>query len=151
MISGFVLPDTDDADTAPFWAATRERKLVVQRCEGCGQLRFPPQPYCGKCRQAGTTWVPISGRGSIWSYVIAHSPTLAAYEPFVPFPIAVIEIEEDKRLRMVGNLVADESSPINSVNVAAIAIGRPVRVVFQQVAPDVFLPRWQLEADRGHA
>lgn len=143
MIEGMVLPDTDDAATAPFWAAARERELVVQRCDGCGQLRFPPQPYCGHCRESSTSWVPVSGRGTVWSYVIVHSPVLPAYEPFVPYPVAVIALDERPSLRMVGNLVADEGGAINSVDIASLAIGLPVAVVFQDVGHDVVMPRWR--------
>lgn len=144
MIEGLVLPDTEDPDTAPFWAAARDHKLVVQRCDGCGALRFYPQPYCGACRHPKSTWTPVSGRGRIWSYVIVHAPTLPAYAPFIPFPVAVIELAEDRTLRMIGNLVADETAAINSIDPATLSVGLPVQVVFQPVAPDVVLPRWRL-------
>ena len=44
--------------------------------------------------------------------MIVHSPVLPAYEPFVPYPVAVIALEEHPSLRMVGNLVAHEGDPI---------------------------------------
>lgn len=144
MISDPVLPDIEDPDTAPFWEAAKKKTLVIQRCDSCGTLRFTPRPRCGHCREAATSWVPVSGRGTIWSYAVVHGPVLPAYEPFVPFPVAVITLEEGDHLRMVGNIVADEASPINSVDVSDLAIGLPVEVVFQEVAPDVVLPRWQL-------
>lgn len=84
----------------------------------------------------------MSGGGQIWSFVVAHSPTLPAYEPFVPFPVAVIELQDAPGLRMVGNLVASEQAAINSVDPSSLSIGQTVRVVFQSVAPDVLLPRW---------
>ena len=144
MISDWVLPDIEDSDTAPFWVAASERRLVVQKCDSCRELRFPPQPFCGRCRHATASWVPVSGRGRIWSYVIVHAPILPAYEPFLPYPVVVIELEEDKRLRMVGNLVADQRSPINSVDSSSLRIGLPVQVVFQVIARDIVLPRWRL-------
>ena len=52
-----------------------------------------------------------------------------------------VALDEDPRLRLVGNLVARPDGPINEVDPATIRIGEPVRVVFQQVE-DVFLPRW---------
>jgi hypothetical protein len=50
-------------------------------------------------------------------------------------------LDDDTKLRLVGNLVARPDGPINEVDPATIRIGEPVRVVFQQVE-DVFLPRW---------
>ncbi len=149
MISAKVLPDTEDADTGPFWAAARERRLVVQRCDGCGALRFPPHPYCSCCRSPAMHWVPVSGRGRIWSYVVVHSPVLPAYEPFVPYPVVAIELEEDPSLHMLGNLLTDENAPINSVDPAQISIGLPVEVIFQTVAPDVVLPQWRIVPAQG--
>ena len=149
MIVDLVLPDTEDPETAPFWNATKAGKLIMQSCDHCGEKRFPPTPFCGRCRGSSTTWVPLSGRGRIWSYVVIHPPVLPAYEPFAPFPVVVITLDEGEHLRMVGNLVAGRNSAINSVDVGNLEIGAPVEVVFQDVAPDVTLPRWRLLENIG--
>jgi hypothetical protein len=142
MEQGLILPDTGDRDTAPFWAAANEGRLVVQRCGVCGRLRFPPHPFCGACRSDAHDWPEVSGRARIWSYLVHHGPTLPAYQPFTPFPVIVVELDEDRRLRMSGNLVAAPGAAINSVDPARIAIGGAVRVSFARVAPDVALPQW---------
>jgi uncharacterized OB-fold protein len=77
----------------------------------------------------------------VWSYVVAHPPLLPAYAEFAPYPVIVVELEEDPSLRLVGNLVESAVGPINAVDPASIRIGEPVRVVFAQVE-DVALPRW---------
>ena len=87
----------------------------------------------------------------IWSYVIAHSPTLTAYEPFTPYPVVVVELEEDPTIRMVGNILTDEKAAINSVDPAQLSIGLPVEVVFQEAASDVVLPQWRIVTSEGGA
>jgi uncharacterized OB-fold protein len=139
-----ILPYTDERDTEGFWAAARERRLVVQKCAACGHLRFPPHPYCPKCRSNAVGWQTMSGRGRIWSFVVAHKPTLPAFADFVPYPVAIIELDDEPRLRMTGNIVASPDAPINSVDPARLAIGQKVQVAFTQVADDVVLPRWVL-------
>lgn len=139
-----VLPFTDDRDSEGFWSAAREGRLVVQRCTGCSHLRFPAHPYCPKCRSAGFEWHQVSGRGRVWSFVTVHKPILPAFAEYVPYPVAIIELGEDARLRMAGNIVAGADAPINSVPPERIAIGAPVRAVFAKVADDVTLPRWVL-------
>jgi uncharacterized OB-fold protein len=139
-----VLPFTDDRDSAGFWAAAREHRLVVQSCTACGHLRFPAHPYCPKCRSAGFEWHPVSGRGRIWSFVTVHKPILPAFADYVPYPVAIIELAEDARLRMTGNIVTGPDAPINSVPAEHIRIGAGVRAVFSKVADDVTLPRWVL-------
>lgn len=150
MISGMVLPDADDPDAGPFWAAARERRLVVQRCGACGTLRFPPHAFCNRCHHHDADWTQLSGRGRIWSYVTVHSPTMPAYEPFTPFPVIVVELEEDRSIRMVGNILSDEQAPINSVDPACLSIGLPVEVMFQEVAADIVLPQWRIAASSGN-
>ncbi len=141
MIEGAPLPDLDD-DSAPFWTAAGRGELVVQRCDGCGRLRFPPRPMCPHCRSFELTWAPMSGRATIWSYAVPHPPLLPAFQPLAPYPVVVVALDEDPGIRMVGNLLAHEGAPINSVDPATIEIGEPVTVVFDRVADDLALPRW---------
>ena len=141
METGFLLPDVDDAATAPFWAGAARGELLVQACGACGRWRMPPRPMCPHCRSTSVTWVPTSGRGRVWSYVVAHPPLLPAYAQVAPYNAIVVELEEDPSIRFVGNLLARPDGAINEVDPATIVIGEPVRVVFQRVA-DVALPRW---------
>jgi uncharacterized protein len=83
----------------------------------------------------------MSGRGTIWSFIVPHPPLLPAYQDLAPYNVIVVALDEDPTLRMVGNLVASPDGPINEVDPATIRIGDPVRVVFQRVE-DVVLPRW---------
>ena len=141
MESGFLLPDLDDDDTAPFWQGAARGELLVQTCATCGQRRIPPRPMCPACRSLEHAWTPLSGRGTIWSFVIAHPPLLPAYQQLAPYNVITVALDDDPRLRLVGNLVARADGPMNEVDPSTIRIGEPVRVVFQRVE-DVFLPRW---------
>lgn len=141
MESGFVLPDVDTEDSAEFWAGCARGELLVQTCADCGRWRFPPRPMCPDCRSTEVLWVTASGRGRVWSFVVAHPPLLPAYGELAPYPVIVVELEEDPTIRMVGNLVTGADGPINEVDPASIEIGEPVRVVFSTV-DDVVLPRW---------
>jgi hypothetical protein len=142
MIEGLVLPRVDDAESGPFWAGCARHELLVQRCAGCGRRRVPPRPMCPACQSLAAEWEAVSGRGTIWSFVVPHPPLLPAYQQFAPYNVVVVALDEDPTLRLVGNLIAAEGEPINSVDPATIEIGEPVRVVFDQVAEDVTFPRW---------
>ncbi|MFZ4586048.1 MAG: Zn-ribbon domain-containing OB-fold protein [Acidimicrobiia bacterium] len=141
MSTGFLLPDLNDEDGAPFWAAAADHRLVVQRCARCALRTMPPRPMCPTCRGTEFAWETLSGRGTIWSYVVAHPPLLPAYAEFAPYPVVTVSIDEDPLIRFVGNLVRSSNAPINSVDPATIAIGAPVQVVFTPV-DDVVFPRW---------
>lgn len=135
MIEALPLPLLDDA-TTPFWEACRRREFTLQRCTGCQHLRFPPRPMCPRCQSFEHEWIAACGRGTIFSFVIAHAPVLPAFQSRVPFPVLLVQLDEDAQLRMVGNLVGEGGDRLR--------IGARVEVVFQDVAPDVTLPQWKI-------
>jgi uncharacterized OB-fold protein len=138
---GFLLPDLDDETSAPFWAGTSRGELLVQACGVCGAWRMPPRPMCPRCRSIAVEWLPTSGHGSIWSFIVPHPPLLAAYSELAPYNAIVVALDDDPTIRFVGNLVTGPDGAINEIDPATIAIGEPVRVVFATV-DDVALPRW---------
>jgi hypothetical protein len=141
MESGLLLPDVEDPAAAEFWAGTARSELLVQACGSCGKWRMPPRPMCPYCRSLETTWEVASGRGTIWSFIVPHPPLLPAYAELAPYNSIVVALDDDPTIRFVGNLVAREDGPINEIDPSTIAIGEPVRVVFQAVE-EVTLPRW---------
>jgi uncharacterized OB-fold protein len=141
MIEGAPLPLLDE-DSAPFWEAALRGELVIQACSSCGALRHPPRPMCPRCRSLDSQWRPMSGNATVWSYVVPHPPLLPAFMPVAPYNVCIVALDEDPLIRLVGNLVAGDGAPINSVDPATIEIGAPVRVVFDRVADDVALPRF---------
>ncbi|HUY86386.1 MAG TPA: OB-fold domain-containing protein [Acidimicrobiales bacterium] len=138
---GYLLPVLDD-DSIGFWEATRRGMLVVQACAQCDRLRFPPRPMCPWCRSLESTWKESSGRGTIWSFVIAHPPLLPAYLQFSPYNCIVVALDDDPSIRMVGNLVASAGAPLNSVDNSELQIGTNVKVVFDKLNDEITLPRW---------
>jgi hypothetical protein len=141
MEGSWLLPDLDDPDGRHFWEWTARGELRMQHCADCDRPRMPPRPMCPACGSLRDEWKAMSGRGTIWSFVVAHPPLLPAYAELAPYNVVVVTLAEDPNLRLVGNLVASPDGPINEIDPATIRIGEPVRVVFQKV-DDVHLPRW---------
>jgi uncharacterized protein len=139
--TGFLLPPLDDPDTQGFWAGCTRGELLVQACDDCGARRMPPRPMCPRCRSLRASWQPTSGRATVWSFVVAHPPLLPVYAELAPYNVIVVALDDDPSIRFVGNLLASPGGAINEIDPATIAIGEPVRVVFEPVA-DVSLPRW---------
>jgi hypothetical protein len=130
--AGMPLPAITD-DTRPFWAACRRHQLVVQRCTACAAFRHPPTPVCWRCRSFAHEWVPVSGRGTIFSFAVVHRAFLPALEAAVPYTVIVVALDDAPGVRLVSNLV--EGAP---------AVGRPVEVLFEDVTPEVTLPRFRV-------
>ncbi len=139
-----VLPDVDDQVAAPFWRGAHEGRLLVQSCGACETPRFPPRLFCAQCASPNIGWRQSKGGGRIWSWVVAHGPTLPAFADRVPYPVVVVELDDMPAIRMVGNLVAAPGAAIDSVPTSAISIGMPVTVSFETIAHGVVLPMWRL-------
>jgi hypothetical protein len=118
---------------APFFAAAREQRLVVQRCGGCGVLRFPPRGTCNACLATDATWQPVSGRGEIFSYNVMHQIYHPGFAASVPYAVVDVKLEEGPRI--TSNLV---DCPVD-----AITVGMPVEVVFERLSPEVTLPKFR--------
>jgi uncharacterized OB-fold protein/acyl dehydratase len=115
-------------DNAFFWEAVEAGELRIQRCAKCQVLRHPPGPMCPHCHSMEWDTQRMSGRGAVYSFVVAHHPPVPPFE--YPNLIVLVELEEGPRL--VSNLVG--------VDPARAAIGTPVEVVFTQVDPELILP-----------
>jgi uncharacterized OB-fold protein len=144
MLEGWPLPATDNPEDDTFWKKTKQGKLAVESCSDCGRLRFPPRPMCPWCQSQATEWKELSGKGRIWSFCISHPPLIPVFAERAPYPVVVVELDEDPTIRMVGNLVTSSTGDINEVDPAEIRIGRAVEVVFHEMADDVSIPRWVL-------
>jgi uncharacterized OB-fold protein len=119
-------------DTGPYWAAARKHELALQCCQSCGSFRFPPSPICPECTAEGGEWTALSGRGRIFSFVVFHRAYHKSFEGDLPYAVALVELEEGPRL--ISNIV----------NIAhdQLRCDMPVKVVFEDIAPDCTLPKF---------
>jgi len=159
--SSLLLPPADE-ESAGFWEGTEACELRIQVCTSCGRFRHPPRPMCPRCRSTGRAWRSVTGRGTLWSFVVPHPPLLPGYADLAPYPVVVVSIAEDEGIRLAGNLVPGYVVPptgvappgaldaaISRVDSHALEIGASVRVVFgARLGPDgrrVVLPYWVLD------
>ncbi|TMA79037.1 MAG: Zn-ribbon domain-containing OB-fold protein [Deltaproteobacteria bacterium] len=129
------IPEVSPA-LAPYFAAARAGRLVVQRCTGCGALRFPPRELCSVCLATEAAWQEVSGRGEIFSYYVMHQIYHPGFAAEVPYAVVVVKLEEGPKL--TSNVV---DCPLDE-----IAIGMPVEVVFEELSPEVTLPKFRRRA-----
>lgn len=115
-------------DNAGFWAGVADHRLLIQRCGGCGTLRFPWLPGCNGCGSDVWETVEASGDGTVFSYVVMHHPPFPAFDP--PYAVGLIELAEG--VRMVSNVVGVEPEKVR--------IGMPVRLEFLRVDEELELP-----------
>ncbi|MEU1849224.1 OB-fold domain-containing protein [Streptomyces sp. NPDC019990] len=115
-------------DNAGFWEGVARRELLIQRCTGCGTLRFPWLPGCNRCGCVRWDTVAASGDGTVYSYVVVHHPPSPAFDP--PYAVGLVELTEG--VRIVSNVV--------EVPYGTVRIGMPVRLEFRRYDDELVLP-----------
>lgn len=115
-------------DNEFFFNSLNEGVFTVQRCGGCTELRHPPVPMCPQCHSLEWSPTEMSGRGTVFSYVVMHHPIVPPFEP--GYLVAVVELEEGPRVVM--NLEGIKSDEVK--------IGMPVFVKAERMDDDLVLP-----------
>ena len=144
-LEGVPLPDLErlpDYELG-FWEGSRNGELCIQQCSDCGLFRHLPMPMCPECSSLAYIWTRVSGRGFVYSYVIARHPVhpAIAEKEQVPYNLCMIELEEQEGLRICSNVlhVAPED----------IHIDMQVQVTFIPAVddPEVVLPMFLTVAE----
>ena len=132
MSNGDRVIPTPTPETKHYWEGAKDGKLILQKCNDCSGIYFPPRPFCPKCSSCSVQEYQASGKGSLYSYVINHLPS-PGFTP--PFAIAVVELEEGPRL--MSNIVECEQTP------EALELDMPLEVTFEKLNDDITLPQFK--------
>jgi uncharacterized OB-fold protein len=99
-----------------FWKGLKEGKFLAPRCKNCGELFFPPRPYCPACLCGDLQWEELSGKGFLYSWTEVYF-ALPEFEP--PFLLGLVELAEG-----VGRILAK----INGAKAEELQIGMPLQI-----------------------
>ncbi len=109
-------------------------RLLGTRCRSCETYFFPAETvYCRNPRCGGTEFeeVPLSRRGTLWSFTNNCYPPPAPYvapEPFEPYAIAAVELAEEKMV-VLGQVVP-------GVGVDELEAGMEMELVLDTLSED---------------
>ncbi|MDX1650511.1 MAG: Zn-ribbon domain-containing OB-fold protein [Myxococcota bacterium] len=116
-----------------------EPRLLGARCPRCRTVFFPRESFCRNphCASrpdadaAELEEVPLSNRGRLWSYTSNHyapPPPFVAKDPFAPFAVAAVELE-DERMVVLGQVPED-------VPLDRLEVGMEMRLVLDTLHED---------------
>ncbi len=91
---------------APMWDSIERKEWSLQKCRNCGVVRYPPSPICAECQCMDYDWKPLSGGGTILSWVIFHRKYFDDFPP----PYNAVAVRTDEGPIIVSNLVGPEPS-----------------------------------------
>ncbi|HVW43625.1 MAG TPA: OB-fold domain-containing protein [Amycolatopsis sp.] len=123
-------------ETAAFWAATLEGKLLLQCCAACGAVVYYPRFVCSSCHSTKLAHFEASGLGTIYSYTVTAKGILE-YQDAGSYVLAMVELAEGPK--MITNIVDCEPGDL--------AIGQEVEVVFHETGGAGALPRFRPRVD----
>jgi uncharacterized OB-fold protein len=145
-----VVPE-NDSEWREHFKLARQHKLMLRACRACGLLRYPPSHGCPWCASLDWEWKEVSGRGTIHSYEIVVHAIQPGFKEWTPYPVVLVELDEQRgtpteheALRIIANLVTQELKPEAEQKVA---IGKRVRVIFQDIGDDFALPQFTLSEE----
>jgi len=122
-----------DEESKGFWEACQRHELYIQRCRACGAARYYPRALCPHCLSNDTEWVLSSGKGTVYTYTVTQQNQAPGFRDSLPYVLAYVELEEG--VRMLTNIVGCEPG--------AVRIGLPVEVSFDDVTPEMTLPKFK--------
>ena len=101
-------------ETLAYWQAADEGRLLVKRCQSCGQFHHYPRDICPHCLSSDTRWQDAAGTGIVYSFSTMGQGDAA-------YTLAFVTLDEG--VTLMTNLV--DCDP------AQVRIGDPVKVVFK--------------------
>ncbi|OHV39025.1 MULTISPECIES: Zn-ribbon domain-containing OB-fold protein [Pseudofrankia] len=96
------IPPAVTEETAAFWAAAAEGRLLVERCADCAAESFPPYGICRACRSRAVGFVEITGRGRVYSFTVNYQRWMPGLE--VPYALVLVEFAGHPGVRVFGRL-----------------------------------------------
>jgi hypothetical protein len=128
-----------DETSEGFWAASAAHVLALARCSRCGELNHPPDSVCFHCGSTDPEFAfsPVDGTGKICSWTVMRQSFLPGFD--VPFVLVDVALLAEEELRLIGRLMDGPETPLR--------IGAPVRMVFEDIAPGIAVPAFELAGD----
>ncbi len=128
----FDLPTIED-ETRPFWDALREGRLMIARCDSCGEVHYYPRAMCPFCWSEDVSLVAAAGTGTLYTWSTVYVNDLPPFNTKVPYVAAQVDLDEGVRITtMVVNALPED-----------LKIGMAVQVVFEAISDDVTIPVFQ--------
>ena len=128
------VPEPDEM-SRPFFEGALRGELLLQRCQDCEEFLVLGSRVCTNCLGERLEWVPVSGRGTLFTFGIMHQRYHPGFIPELPYNVAVVELAEGPRLQT--NIVGAGNEDLR--------VGMPVVVTFEQVSDRVALPKFRPE------
>lgn len=144
--------DDLDQENLAYFRHCAEHDFRLQQCDDCKLLRYTPATACPWCTSSKSSWVPVEGKGEVYSYEEVHHAIQPAFKGKTPYMVLLVELDAqkgkpttDEALRVAANLTTPDGKLAPPEAVHQVGIGTRVRMVFTDVGPGLSLPQWTID------
>ena len=117
-----------------YWTSGQAGKLSLPKCQACEKVHWYPRLYCPHCGADKFEWITCSGKGVIHTFTVVRQSGHKYFRSKVPYALAMVALEEGPL--MMTNII--------DCDIEAVAIDKPVTVVFEKIGDDIHLPLFKL-------
>ena len=121
-------------ETVGFWEGVAVDELRLRQCTTCKHHWHPKRIVCTRCGSSELEWIPVSGKGEIYSFSEVHRAPTPAFTSSVPYAVGVVRLAEG--VHLFTRLFADPGR---------LEIGVPVRCEFRLLELGQKLPVFIVE------
>ena len=126
-------------ESEPYWEGLARRKLMLQRCAGCGRVRHYPRPMCDVCHSMAADWIEASGDASVHSWTVAHHAFHQAFLEELPYVLVTADLPEGPRLL----------AQLRGAEAESLRLGLPLRIDFEGNGEGSTLPVLRVRPGEG--
>jgi uncharacterized protein len=104
-----LLPPTDlaspmeSSEAAPYWAATRDHRLVLPWCSGCEAPFWFPRGVCPRCLGTAITWEESTGQGTLYAFSVHRRPGPGRSREDGLYAVALVDLVDN--VRVMSNVI----------------------------------------------
>ena len=119
-------------ETAEFWAASAEGRLLLKRCDRCASVIWYPRAFCPDCKSTETSWFEATGAGEVYSFTVNRRGD-GPWKEVAPYVLAYVQLDEGPRV--MTNIV--------DCDVESVRIGQRVTAVWHDTGEGNALLRFR--------
>lgn len=112
-----------DHDLEEFWAATRDKQLLLPWCRSCERPFWYPRPICPRCLGDEIDWRPSTGDGEVYAVSVMHRPANPLMADKVPYAVVLVELDG---VRLMSNMVG--------VDATSVTIGQRAQLTWEPLS-----------------
>lgn len=67
--------------------------FILQRCDACRKVQYPPQEFCSDCLGDVLTWEQVATTGTVLSWTTSHASTGQFFKDKLPLHVGIIKLD----------------------------------------------------------